>query len=144
MLGKMKWVIGPIMLIGTSFLSSAVNLMGLSLAAATFVSQALLNSPSVRKALGIPLNPEPKAPAVAPGLSYEAPRQPQSMREKLEENLGEMKKGFNDSISKVTGQVSGSAEDQAAKKRKDLIKKLEEKRQQQEKDHFEQKYKGKK
>lgn len=153
MMNKMKWVLAPIMLIGTSFLSAGVNIMGLTLAASTMATQVLLNVPSVRTLFGIPPIVPPPTPAPEPakpvgsgaaGLTYEAPRQPLTMREKLEENLGEMKQGFQESITKMTGRAAGSAEEQAAKTRRDAIRKLEETRAKQEREHFEQKYKNKK
>lgn len=147
MLKKMKFVLAPVMFIGTSFLSSAVNLMGVALAIATLISQAALNNNAIRRSLGIsPLipPPPPAQPAIPAMGVYEAPRQAESVRDKLSNNLTEIKDGFRSTVDKMTGQVSGSAEEQAEKKRRQMIQKLEEKRAQQEREHFEQKYKGKK
>jgi YidC/Oxa1 family membrane protein insertase len=139
------------MLVCTSWLSAGLNLMGAALAGATLVQQYILQIPSVRSALGI-RQPPPSKPALAPTPTpvssqdavYEAPRQSTSVREKLSSNLNEMRQGISESLEKFTGQARGSATEEAEKRRKQMIKKLEDTRAQQERDHFEKKYKGKK
>lgn len=147
-MGKMKWILAPVMLVCTSWLSAAVNLMGVTLAAATFATQALLQVTGIRRALNIPLMKPPKPATPAPvspqDAIYEAPRQATSVREKLSSNITEMRQGISEGLEKLTGQARGTAQEEAEKKRRQTIKRLEETRAQQERDHFEQKYKGKK
>jgi YidC/Oxa1 family membrane protein insertase len=54
-----------------------------------------------------------------------------------------MKKGMSDQITNYTGTYSGTDEEKAERKRRELIRKLENTRKQQERDQFERKYKGK-
>ena len=151
MMNNLVWVMVPLMLVCTSWLSAGLNLMGAALAGATLVQQYILQIPSVRSALGI-RQPPPSKPTLAPTPTpvssqdavYEAPRQSTSVREKLSSNLNEMRQGISESLEKFTGQARGSATEEAEKRRKQMIKKLEDTRAQQERDHFEKKYKGKK
>lgn len=139
---RMQWVLIPVMIIGTSFLSAAVNLMAVALAAATAVSQAIISNPSARRALGIPMLSQPPPPPPAP--AYEAPRQPETLKQKLTGELDTMKKGLTDTMDKFGGSFRGTEADQAEKKRREARRKLEEKRSEQERRSFEEKYKGKK
>lgn len=151
---KIKYVLVPVMLFGTSFLSAAVNLMGVSFGAATLATTAFLNNNSVRHAFGIPEH-KPQATRVIPTTAtnvapgspqqpmYEAPRQPQSMREKFTTSFDETKKALGDSIGNITGQAQTSVDEKTERKRKEQIRNLEAKRREQERDHFQEKYKGK-
>ncbi|KAF5021741.1 hypothetical protein F66182_6191 [Fusarium sp. NRRL 66182] len=139
MLKKMMWVFGTVGFIGTTFLSAGVNLMMVSTGSATLVTALVLNNETVRRALNLPILEVEKP-------KYVPPRPTQSsglggLRERLTENLNDAKKGLSDQVSNYTGQVSGTAEDRAEKKRKDQMRKLEEMRRKLERDEFEKKYK---
>lgn len=145
MLKTMTYVFGVVGFIGTTFLSAAVNLMTVALGAATLITAVVLNNAVVRRTVGLPtLAPQTPAPKQA---TYEAPRAANApeagLRERLNTNLNDMKKGLSDQFSNYTGTYSGTEEEKAEKKRRELIRKLEETRKQQERDEFEKKYKGK-
>lgn len=167
MVKTMKYVLVPIMLFGTSFLSAAVNLMGLSFGLATLINTLILNNNAVRRSLGIPLlvREDPRAkplPATAAAvhqtaaataasasansakLVYEPPRpqQPVSLRDKISRNIGEAKKAAAQKMGDMTGQAGVSAQEKADKRRKEQLRNLEAKRRDQEREHFESKYKG--
>ncbi|EGR49609.1 uncharacterized protein TRIREDRAFT_121436 [Trichoderma reesei QM6a] len=155
MLKPMMYIFGTVGFIGTTFLSAAVNLMTVSLGASTLVTALILNIPSIRRALGLPLGPADEAPAQQQQnkVQYEAPRAPESasssqgmagLRERLTSSLDDMKKGVSESVSNYTGTYSGTEQERAERKRKEMIRKLEDLRKQQEREQFEQKYKGKK
>lgn len=144
MLKTMMYIFGTVGFIGTTFLSAAVNLMTVAVGAATLITAVLLNNPTIRRMVNLP-------PHVAEGpktVTYEAPRpgtaeSNTSLRDRLNTNLTDMKKGFSEQITNYTGQYSGTDAEKAERKRKDLIRKLEETRKEQERDEFEKKYKGK-
>ncbi|TFA98819.1 hypothetical protein CCMA1212_009440 [Trichoderma ghanense] len=152
MLKPMMYIFGTVGFIGTTFLSAAVNLMTVSLGASTLVTALILNVPSVRRALGLPLGPADEAPAQQQQnkVQYEAPRAaPETpgiagLRERLTSSLDDMKKGVSESVSNYTGTYSGTEQERAERKRREMIRKLEDLRKQQEREQFEQKYKGKK
>ncbi|KAG6006462.1 hypothetical protein E4U21_007006 [Claviceps maximensis] len=158
MLKTMTYVFGVVGFIGTSFLSSAVNLMTVAIGAATLLTAILLNHAVVRRAVGLP----PPAPPTSPSRQavYEAPRtgtgtaaedadasasvpEP-GLRERLNTNLNEMKKGLSEQFSSYTGSYTGTEQEKAEKKRREVLRRLEETRKQQEREEFERKYKGKK
>ncbi|CAI6096847.1 unnamed protein product [Clonostachys chloroleuca] len=143
MLKTMSYVLVPVMLIATSFLSAAINLMGVTVAAFTMLTGRLLLNNKFRAAMGIP-PVVPPAPKPVEQLSYEAPRQqPATIREKLTDNLEDVKKGFSESVTKMTGSVRGTDKDRAERQRKESIQKLEDKRADEERRLFEEKYKRK-
>jgi hypothetical protein len=143
MLKTMSYVLVPVMLIATSFLSAAINLMGVTVAAFTMITGRILLNNKFRAAMGIP-PVVPPAPKPVEQLSYEAPRQqPATIREKLTDNLEDVKKGFSESVTKMTGSVRGTDKDRAERQRKESIQKLEDKRADEERRLFEEKYKRK-
>ncbi|PTB69362.1 hypothetical protein BBK36DRAFT_1186882 [Trichoderma citrinoviride] len=153
MLKPMMYIFGTVGFVGTTFLSAAVNLMTVSLGAATLLTALILNVPSIRRALGLPLGPADEAPAAgSPSkVQYEAPRTSTTetpgmagLRERLTSSLDDMKKGVSESVSNYTGTYSGTEQERAERKRREMIRKLEDLRKQQEREQFEQKYKGKK
>ncbi|KAG6011404.1 hypothetical protein E4U43_008340 [Claviceps pusilla] len=148
MLKTMTYIFGVVGFIGTSFLSAAVNLMTVAIGAATLLTAIVLNNPIVRHAVRLPPLASPPSPSSSPRQAiYEAPRAggPETgLRERLETNLNDMKKGLTEQFSNYTGTYTGTEQDKAEKKRKELIRKLEETRKQQERDEFERKYKSKK
>ncbi|KAL7805114.1 60Kd inner membrane domain-containing protein [Trichoderma aethiopicum] len=151
MLKPMMYIFGTVGFIGTTFLSAAVNLMTVSLGASTLVTALILNVPSIRRALGLPLGPADEPSQQAQNkLQYEAPRAtPETpgmagLRERLTSSLDDMKKGVSESVSNYTGTYSGTEQERAERKRREMIRKLEDLRKQQEREQFEQKYKGKK
>ncbi|KAJ6438210.1 OXA1-like protein [Purpureocillium lavendulum] len=143
MLKNMTYVFGVVGFIGTTFLSSAVNLMTVALGASTLLQSIILNIPAVRSVFNLP-----PAPVDAPKtVTYEAPRGGAAaptggLRERLTTNLDDMKKGFSEQVTNYTGQYQGTEAEKAERKRKDLMRKLEDTRKQQERDEFEKKYKG--
>jgi hypothetical protein len=147
MMTKVSYVLVPIMLIFTSYLSAAVNLMGTAFGIATLVSTALLNNNTVRRAFQMPLL-EP--PALTPKVAAVPARQyatkvytPDGIRERLTGGLEDVKKGWSDSVAKATGGAKLSEADKSAKKVKETLAKLEQTRREKERAHFEEKYKGK-
>ncbi|KAF4120725.1 YidC/Oxa1 family membrane protein insertase [Geosmithia morbida] len=161
MVKMMKYILVPVMLFGTSFLSAAVNLMGVSFGFATLINTVILNNNAVRRSLGIPeLHRAQKLPASIPTtalagsagsatsaqkLIYEPPRPQQaiSLREQFSRQLDDARKAATEKMSNLTGQAGVSAQDKAEKKRKEQLRNLEAKRRAQEREHFESKYKGK-
>ncbi|KAL6879213.1 60Kd inner membrane domain-containing protein [Trichoderma novae-zelandiae] len=154
MLKPMMYIFGTVGFIGTTFLSAAVNLMTVSLGASTLLTAIILNVPSVRRSLGLPVGSPDEAAAAAAAspqkqVQYEAPRTPETpgmagLRERLTTSLDDMKKGVSESVSNYTGTYSGTEQERAERKRREMIRKLEDLRKQQEREQFEQKYKGKK
>lgn len=156
MLKTMVYVLGPVMLIGTSFLSAAVNLMGVAFGVATLATTVCLNNNAVRRILSIPeleppvasVDPAANPTSPAPGTEhltpmYEAPRKTQTLTEKMSSSFDDAKKAVSDKMASAGGAMSSTAEEKAEKRRKEQIRKMEEKRLQQERDHFEAKYKKK-
>lgn len=156
MLKPMMYIFGTVGFIGTTFLSAAVNLMTVALGGSTLLTALILNIPSIRRALGLPNGPVDEAVAPPPKtVQYEAPRAATAaaaaetpgiagLRERLTNSLDDMKKGVSESVSNYTGTYSGTEQEKAERKRKEMIRKLEDMRKQQEREQFEQKYKGKK
>lgn len=140
MLKSMTYIFGVVGFVGTTFLSSAVNLMTVALGASTLVQAVFLNIPAVRTAFGLP-----SAVAAEPAkVTYEAPRAaPTGIRERLSSNIDDMRKGLSEQVTNYTGQYQGSETEKAERKRQDLLRRLEDTRKQQERDEFERKYKGK-
>ncbi|POR33794.1 Mitochondrial inner membrane protein OXA1 [Tolypocladium paradoxum] len=145
MMKSMMYIFGSVGFIGTTFLSAAVNLMTVAVGASTLLTAIILNTAVVRRAVGLP--PAPAASAPATKATYEAPRAagaPQAgLRERLTSSLDDMKKGVSEQMTNYTGQYSGTEQEKAERKRKDMLRKLEDMRKQQERDEFEKKYKGK-
>jgi YidC/Oxa1 family membrane protein insertase len=120
--------------------------MGVSIAGATLIFSGIINTIPVRSALGLPT--VPPTGDVTKKVTYEAPRtadasSSQGMRERLTSSLNDAKKGFSDQMSSYTGSYSATEQERAEKKRKELLRKLEENRKVQEREEFEKKYKGK-
>ncbi|KAH7264525.1 hypothetical protein FSOLCH5_009949 [Fusarium solani] len=139
MMKKMMWVFGTVGFIGTTFLSAGVNLMMVSTGSATLLTAVILNNETVRVALGLPILEVEKP-------KYEAPRATQSsgvsgLRERLTDNLNDMKKGLSDQVNNYTGQYAGTEQERAEKKRREQMQKLEDMRRKLERDEFEKKYK---
>lgn len=159
----LMWIMGPLVTIGTSFLSAGVNLMGIAFGAATFTQAWILNIPSIRRALNIPTPNLPSSAAIPTTASYQAPRAASAkgaataaaavapnaapaaatgLRERLTSQLDEAKKGFNNQMGNMTGRYAATEEEKAQQKRKSAIKSLEEKRRAQEREEFARKYKN--
>lgn len=147
MLKTMTYVFGVVGFIGTTFLSAAVNLMTVALGASTLITAIVLNNALVRRTVGLPPHPTATPTPTTKQTTYEAPRAANTpepgLRERLNTSLNDMKKGMSDQITNYTGTYSGTDEEKAERKRRELIRKLEETRKQQERDEFERKYKGK-
>ncbi|UKZ70745.1 uncharacterized protein TrAtP1_011716 [Trichoderma atroviride] len=151
MLKPMMYIFGTVGFVGTTFLSAAVNLMTVALGGSTLLTALILNISSVRRSLGLPTDPVDEAPsAAAPQkkMQYEAPRSEApgltGLRERLTTSLDDMKKGVSESVSNYTGTYSGTEQEKAERKRREMIRKLEDMRKQQEREQFELKYKSKK
>lgn len=123
----------------TTWLSAGINLMGVAFGVATCVSTAITMNPLIRRNIGLP--PVLAAPTKP---TNELSRPAAGVAERLKESLTDVKKGFDTTVSNVTGSaaLSASAEDKAEKNRKDLMRKLEASRKKQEREAFEKKYKG--
>lgn len=139
MMKKMMWVFGTVGFIGTTFLSAGVNLMMVSTGAATLLQAVVLNNATIRRAVGLPI-------LKVEEVKYEAPR-PTSpgitgLRERLSNNLGDMKKSVTDQVGSYTGNYAGTEAERAEKKRKETMRKIETMRRQLERDEFQKKYKG--
>lgn len=94
---------------------------------------------------------------VPKGIRYEAPRgasapapepttaeevtKPLSMSERLKTSYEDARQGMSQQLGSFGGRFAASEAEKAERNRKELIKKLEEKRQQQERDEFNRKYK---
>ncbi|CAM1507881.1 Fc.00g047290.m01.CDS01 [Cosmosporella sp. VM-42] len=139
MMKKMMWVFGGVGFIGTTFLSAGVNLMMVSTGSATLLTAVVLNNESVRRVVGLPILPVQE-------VTYQAPRPTApgitGLKERLNNNLEDMKKGFSDQVTNYTGTYAGTEQEKAEKKRKETMKKLEQMRKQLEREEFEKKYKG--
>lgn len=143
---NMAYVFGFVGFVATCFMSAAVNIMAAGLGACTLITAAILNSAVVRRRLGLPTE-VPTDTTAKPQGSYEAPRQPApglaGVRERLTANLDDVKKGLNQQMSNMTGSYGETEQERAEKKRKEMIKKLESTRRQQEREEFDRKYKNK-
>lgn len=148
MLKPMMYIFGTVGFVGTTFLSAAVNLMTVALGGSTLLTALILNISSIRRSLGLPVGPVDEAPAPQKKIQYEAPRTEapglSGLRERLTNSLDDMKKGVSESVSNYTGTYSGTEQEKAERKRREMIRKLEDMRKQQEREQFELKYKGKK
>ncbi|OAA72325.1 Membrane insertion protein, OxaA/YidC [Cordyceps fumosorosea ARSEF 2679] len=92
------------------------------------------------------------------GIRYEAPRgaapptrttaeevvKPLSFTERVNSSLNDAKQGMSQQLGSFGGRFAATDAEKAERDRKELMKKLEDKRQQQERDEFSRKYKGKK
>ncbi|RKK26059.1 hypothetical protein BFJ66_g8293 [Fusarium oxysporum f. sp. cepae] len=139
MMKNMVYVMSAVTLFATSFLGAGVNLMMVSTGAATFVTAAILNNESVRRALDLPI-PKIEEPVYKPPRVTQA-KGIEGLRERLTDNLDNMKKSVSDQVGNMTNQYSGTAEERAEKARKEQIQKLENMRRKLERDEFEKKYK---
>lgn len=150
MLKPMMYIFGTVGFVGTTFLSAAVNLMTVALGGSTLLTALILNISSIRRSLGLPTGPVDEAPAPQKKkMQYEAPRAEApdgltGLRERLTSSLDDMKKGVSESVSNYTGTYSGTEQEKAERKRREMIRKLEDTRKQQEREQFELKYKSKK
>ena len=139
MMKKMMYVMGSVGFIGTTFLSAGVNLMMVSTGSATLLTALTLNNETIRRAVGLPILPVQE-------IKYQAPRPTapgiSGLRERLTNNLDDMKKGWSEQVSNYTGQHVGTEEERAEKKRKETLKKLEDMRRSLEREEFAKKYKS--
>ena len=103
------------------------------------VTTTLLNTPSIRHALGLPAQ-KVEEPVYKPPRETKA-KGIEGLRERLSDNLSEMQKGVSDQIGNMTNQYSGTAEERAEQARKNQIRKLEEMRRKLEREEFDKKYK---
>lgn len=133
------WVMGGVTFAFTTYLAAGVNLMMTTTGAAALVTTTLLNTPSIRKALGLP-EQKVEEPAYKPPRTTKA-KGIDGLRERLSENLNEMQKSVSDQLSTMTNRPGSTAEDRAEQARKNQMRKLEEMRRKLERDEFEKKYK---
>ncbi|WXC66091.1 hypothetical protein SNK03_011874 [Fusarium graminearum] len=136
---KLMWVMGGVTFAFTTYLAAGVNLMMTTTGAAALVTTTLLNTPSIRKALGLP-EQKVEEPAYKPPRTTKA-KGIDGLRERLSENLNEMQKSVSDQLSTMTNRPGSTAEDRAEQARKNQMRKLEEMRRKLERDEFEKKYK---
>lgn len=144
MMKPIMYVFGIGSFVATTFLSAAVNIMAATIGATTALSALILRSAAVRRRLGLPVEAPRPPPSLTPTPTYEAPRPaPASLRERLTRSLNDVKKGFTTQVESYTGTYSGTLQEKAEQRRKDMLRKLEEIRKEQERQEFESKYKGK-
>lgn len=140
------YIFGVVGTIGSCFFSAAINLMSLCVGVATVTTSLALNNPRIRRLVDLPARDvSPPPPALV--SSYEAPRSgatpPASdLQARLSDNIETAKKKLNEQVSTLTGMYAGSKEDRAEKNRRDLMRKLEQSRKDQQRLDFERKYKG--
>lgn len=152
---KMIYVLGPVMCIGTAYLSAAVNLMGLAFGGATLFTTLLLNNAAVRARLGIPpldiqkpdtskisyTAPRGVITPEAAGEAGKAPKVDSSWKTSIQDTVKYAKEKLDSSTQNLPGQ--GQMEDRAERKRRDNLKKKEGERRDQQKAAFNEKYKVK-
>lgn len=150
----MKYVFGGFGLLIASFFSAAINLMAVSVGFTAVATSYLLNHPVIRRKVGLPplslFAPTPQGP------TYQSPRSRSSIpdpnlnvtksdkgsiRERLNENIDDVKKGASSWMSNITGSSAMTKSEQAEKKRMEIARKLESSRQKQEREEFEKKFK---
>ncbi|EQL00604.1 OXA1-like protein [Ophiocordyceps sinensis CO18] len=151
MLKPMMFLFGIFGFFCTTFLSSAVNLMTVAVGASTLVSALVLSNTRLRRFFDLPTydsNTPPKppvslyaAPRAAPIAEPAEPAPPTGLRERLSNNIGDVKKGISEQVSNLTGTYAGTAQEKAARRRKDLLRNLESTRKSQEREEFVKKYK---
>ncbi|KAG6055702.1 hypothetical protein E4U17_002793 [Claviceps sp. LM77 group G4] len=153
-LNLMKYVFGGFGLLIASFFSAAINLMAVSVGFTAVITTYLLNHPAIRRTLGLPslsvFAPTTKGP------TYQSPRSSRStpdmnlnvnksdkgsIRERLTDNIDDMKKGASSWMTSMTGRVAMTKSEQAEQKRKEIARKLESTRQEQEREEFERRFK---
>ncbi|KAG6188042.1 hypothetical protein E4U36_007276 [Claviceps purpurea] len=155
LLNTMKYVFGAFGLLIASFFSAAINLMAVSVGFTAVVTTYLLNHPVIRRKLGLP-SLSIFAPTTTTGPTYQSPRSSistpdmnlnviksdkGSIRERLTDNIDDMKKGASSWMTNLTGRAAMTKSEQAEQKRKEIARKLESTRQQQEREEFEKKFK---
>lgn len=138
------------------WLSTAVNLMGLAFSLTMFVSTTVMHLPFVRRMAGLrPRNEplptaaaaEPKGPIVHGIKAVETPvpeyAPPTPRATSLSERFAQAKEAYNETIREKTGGLLGAdpaAEAAKAERtRREMLKKLERSRREQEKQAFEDK-----
>ncbi|EGX89693.1 mitochondrial export translocase Oxa1, putative [Cordyceps militaris CM01] len=84
------------------------------------------------------------APAAARTTTAEEVVKPLTLAERLNNSLSDAKQGMSQQLGSFGGRMAATDAEKAERNRKELMKKLEDKRQQQERDEFSRKYKGKK
>ncbi|KAG6117638.1 hypothetical protein E4U13_000929 [Claviceps humidiphila] len=154
LLGLMKYVFGGFGLLIASFFSAAINLMAVSVGFTAVATSYLLNHPVIRRKVGLP--PLSLFAPTPPGPTYQSPRSRSSIpdpnlnvtksdkgsiRERLNENIDDVKKGASSWVSNITGSSAMTKSEQAEKKRMEIARKLESSRQKQEREEFEKRFK---
>lgn len=144
MMKPMMYIFGGVGFFATTFLSAAVNLMAVAIGASTLATAVVLNNALIRRVVGLPPHTDAE-PSSSKQVTYEAPRDPNkpqpALRDRLNTNLNDMKQGLNEQLASFTGSYSGTEQEKAEKKRRDLMRKLEQTRKQQEREEFDRKYK---
>ncbi|KAG5947117.1 hypothetical protein E4U59_002097 [Claviceps monticola] len=154
LLNTMKYVFGAFGLLIASFFSAAINLMAVSVGFTAVITTYLLNHPVIRHKVGLP--PLSIFAPITTGPTYQSPRSSSSspdmnlnvnksdkgsIRERLTDNIDDMKKGASSWMTTMTGRAAMTKSEQAEQKRKEIARKLESTRQQQEREEFEKKFK---
>ncbi|RCI11388.1 hypothetical protein L249_7649 [Ophiocordyceps polyrhachis-furcata BCC 54312] len=137
------YIMGSVGLVVTTFLSSAVNLMGATMGAGTLLTSVFFNLASVRRLLKLPPTTTTTATTPKRNITYEAPR-PATFRRRVTDSLNDVRKGFADQITSLTGSASASpsAEDSARNQRRAMLRKAEEARTRLREEEFQRKWKG--
>jgi len=126
---KISWVLFPVIVFATCWLSAAVNLMGLAFGGSTLAASALLNMNTVRRLLRIPLAYDDTP--TKPVATYTAPRDPTAPVAVEKTGTQSIRAGFDNLIKSAKEQGSsimptGQKKDQEEKARKQRIQKAEE------------------
>lgn len=144
MMGSVTPVLAVVIVACTVWLSAAVNLMGIAFGSATLVTSLITQNAAFRRAVG--LAPLPAIKPLPTKPTYEAPRASGNLRERLTNSLNDAKKGLGDQVSNFSGGAgtgfNASDQEKADRKRKDMLRQLEDTRKKQEREEFERKYKN--
>lgn len=151
MMKVMMYGFGAIGFVVTAYMSAGINLMTAAFSTSTCISAVILNNNAVRRSLGL-AGHEPVDSAAAPSTpTYQAPRaavaeaaadaSSQGLRGRASGALKDLTSGLSEQISSVTGKHAATEEEKASKKRRELMKKLEQTRKTQEREEFDRKYK---
>lgn len=152
MMKVMMYGFGAIGFVVTAYMSAGINLMTAAFSTSTVISAVILNNNTVRRSLGLASHTPVDAAAAPTTPTYQAPRaaavaeaaadaSSQGLRGRASGALKDLTSGLSEQISSVTGKHAATEEEKAAKKRRELMKKLEQTRKSQEREEFDRKYK---
>lgn len=123
------------------FFSSGINLLTIGYGVAGLVQASIFNIPAIRRRLGL-ICEVPQEPPLGALAKYQAPRNssPVGYVDKIKGALAEAKNNIPASMGNFIDQRTDT--EKAEQNRKNLTRKIEDKRQTQYRESFEKKYKG--